>query len=290
MTIAAEACRKLTPIDPVETGVLPRLPKLPDIEAVAFDIYGTLLISAAGDISLANETVSADAMEGLLCDLGERGEGASPEQMAEAYHDSIERRLQLRRDEGISHPEVEIREVWQDVFQLVRIEGISASELERLSITYECVVNPVWLMPGALELLASLSEGGLPLGIISNAQFYTQPIFEELSGLSLTGLGFEESLSHWSFEVGEGKPSRKLYEQLADSCQERNIDVGRVLYVGNDLQKDVIPAREVGFLTGLFAGDKRSLRVGEVPLKKAESLADAVITDLKQIRDVVKIK
>ena len=60
--------------------------------------------------------------------------------------------------------------------------------------------------------------------------------------------------------------------------------------MGNDLQKDVIPAREVGFLTGLFAGDKRSLRTGEVPLKKAESLADAVITDLKQIRDVVKIK
>ena len=145
-------------------------------------------------------------------------------------------------------------------------------------------------MPGALELLASLNEGGLPLGIVSNAQFYTQPVFEELSGLSLTGLGFEESLSHWSFEVGEGKPSRKLYEQLADSCQKRNIDVGRVLYVGNDLQKDVIPAREVGFLTGLFAGDKRSLRTGEVPLKKAESLADAVITDLKQIRDVVKIK
>ena len=60
MTIAAEACRKLTPIDPVETGVLPRLPELPDIEAVAFDIYGTLLISAAGDISLANKTVSAE--------------------------------------------------------------------------------------------------------------------------------------------------------------------------------------------------------------------------------------
>ena len=289
MTIAAEACRKLTPIDPLETGVLPRLPELPDIEAVAFDIYGTLLISAAGDISLANETVSADAMAGLLCDLGERGEGVSPEQMAEVYHESIECRLRMRRDEGISHPEVEIREVWQDVFQSARIEGISERELERFAIAYECVVNPVWLMPGALELLASLRGGGLPLGIVSNAQFYTQPVFEELSGSSLSGLGFEESLSHWSFEAREGKPSRRLYEQLADSCRERNIDVGRVFYLGNDLQKDVLPAREVGFLAGLFAGDKRSLRTRGVPLEQAESLADAVITDLKQVRDVVKV-
>ena len=59
--------------------------------------------------------------------------------------------------------------------------------------------------------------------------------------------------------------------------------------MGNDLQKDILPARAVGFLTGLFAGDKRSLRIGGMPFDLAASLADAVITDLNQVREVVQL-
>jgi len=289
MTIAAEACRKLRSLDPVETGAMPKLPVFEGIEAVAFDIYGTLLISAAGDISLADESVSVNAMSGILRLLGEQGRGVKAEEMAEFYHGGIDRQLDLRRDDGITYPEVEIREVWRDAFQSAGIEGVPETEMERLAIAYECEVNPVWLMPGATELLASLKQAEIPIGIVSNAQFYTQPIFEELAGASLHDIGFEESLSQWSFEAIEGKPSHRLYEQLAASCIEQGIDTGKVFYLGNDFQKDVLPAKEVGFLAGLFAGDKRSLRTREVTLKDATIRTDAVITALNQVRDVLKI-
>ena len=42
--------RQSRPLEPVPTGVSPVLRELPAIRAVMFDIYGTLLISASGDI------------------------------------------------------------------------------------------------------------------------------------------------------------------------------------------------------------------------------------------------
>src|SRR5690606_5884506 len=44
-----EIIARLEPRHPLPTGWMPRLKPLPGIRAVIFDIYGTLLISAAGD-------------------------------------------------------------------------------------------------------------------------------------------------------------------------------------------------------------------------------------------------
>ena len=41
-------------LDPIPTGEKPVLCKLPAIRAVLFDIYGTLLISASGDIDASD--------------------------------------------------------------------------------------------------------------------------------------------------------------------------------------------------------------------------------------------
>ena len=56
-----------------------------------------------------------------------------------------------------------------------------------------------------------------------------------------------------------------------------------IFYLGNDITKDVLPARELGFRTGLFAGDARSLRLGGLSGDEATATADAVITDLAQL-------
>lgn len=40
------------PLEPIPTGLKPKLTKLPQIEAVIFDIYGTLVVSGTGDISM----------------------------------------------------------------------------------------------------------------------------------------------------------------------------------------------------------------------------------------------
>ena len=45
----------LVQLKPFDTGEIPHLEKIPGIEAVLFDVYGTLLISGTGDIGISHE-------------------------------------------------------------------------------------------------------------------------------------------------------------------------------------------------------------------------------------------
>jgi putative hydrolase of the HAD superfamily len=60
----------------------------------------------------------------------------------------------------------------------------------------------------------------------------------------------------------------------------RGIRHDEVLYVGNDMLNDIMPANSVGFRTALFAGDARSLRLREDEPSVRGSTPDLVVTDL----------
>lgn len=60
-----------------------------------------------------------------------------------------------------------------------------------------------------------------------------------------------------------------------------------ILFVGNDMLKDIYPAQQLGIRTALFAGDARSLR-----LRKEDPLLNGVVPDftinnLEQIREII---
>jgi putative hydrolase of the HAD superfamily len=57
------------------------------------------------------------------------------------------------------------------------------------------------------------------------------------------------------------------------------------LYVGNDMLNDIYPAKQLGFQTALFAGDKRSLRLRTDDARCVNLFADLVLTDLGQLID-----
>ncbi len=256
----------MRPLSVAATGMAPKLPHLDGIRAVVFDLYGTLLVSGAGGGSHEQEP-DPDDLPGF-----ER-----------ALLDTVRAHQERRRAQGIAFPEVEIREVWAEVLASRGEPPKSREEIETLVLRHECRVNPVWPMPHAEETLAALRAAGVVLGIVSNAQFYTLPVMEGLFGESLDGLGFHPSLRVFSFEEGEGKPSPRLFALLRERAAALGIAPDEVFYLGNDLRKDVLPARADGFRTGLFAGDALSLRLGGMPETEAVGLADAVITDLAQV-------
>ena len=181
---------------------------------------------------------------------------------------------------GTEFPEVEIREIWKRLLDESRF-SLPDDRLERVIMRHECTVNPVWPMPGADELLAECQNRGLSMGIISNAQFYTQPLVECLLGDSLEGLGFDEDLCLWSFEEREAKPSPVLFARLGALLEREEISAGEVLYVGNDMRNDIAPAAAQGFRTALFAGDARSLRWREEDGLTVQP--DLVLTELEQL-------
>ena len=286
MDVISHVRSVMRPLTPLPTGVEPRLAPLPETRVVIFDIYGTLLISAAGDVRNEDSTTGIVAMERALHEMGHDLAPSEAAEWVAAFDRSIREQRERDQQNGIPHPEVEIREIWSEFLAEKELDW-NASRVEELALRFECHSNPCWEMPGAGEVVRKLAGTDLALGVLSNAQFYTEPVLQALAGIDLSGTGFDADLCIYSFEEGAGKPSPRLFEKIRDAAGERGIAPEEVFYVGNDLVKDVLPARHVGFRTGLFAGDLRSLRCGDLPVEEAVEKADVVLTDLHQLGEVV---
>ncbi len=198
-----------------------------------------------------------------------------------------------KRAQGVHFPEIDILQVWHRVLLRLGLltEGenkikIKIKKIRLTALSYECRTNPVWPMPGLLETLRRLQDKKIQFGILSNAQFYTPILFEILcNNQSLTGLGFNPGLCLFSYLEGEGKPSPNLFSTLALRLEDYDVAASEVLYVGNDMLKDIWPAADVGWQTALFAGDNRSLRLREDDPRVRNIQPTMVIDDLRQLVD-----
>lgn len=278
---------RMNPLQPVLTECEPHLPRLSEIRSVVFDIYGTLIISAAGDISLVSEQESHRGMGEALEILGRADNESEIEEALEIYRKTIGELQESRRAQGAEFPEIEIRDVWRTIAANWQLDE---SRIEAAALAYECAVNPCWEMPGAAKMIGRLERNHFALGIVSNAQFYTSAVVEGVCGFRLFDEHFDPDLSVFSFLEREGKPSRKLFEKVASAAKGMGIEKEEILYIGNDFTKDVAPAHEVGFRTALFAGDERSLRTGSLETAQACSRADVVLTELPQLEEVLGLK
>ncbi len=281
--VLRQHCR---PLQPRPTDSVARLGPLLGIRAVLFDIYGTLFISASGDIGLADGSVRGDAAAETLACMGIRLRVGGDE-IVKRLHESIREEHTASRMRGIEHPEVDIREIWKTTLGRLQaagqIESPTQVDLERLCVEYEVRTNPVWPMPGLGKCLAACRSLDLVLGIISNAQFFTPPLFESLLGTSLDDLGFDAHLRYYSYAWGHAKPGTVLYQKAAQMLDSRGITAAETLYVGNDMRNDIVPAQKVGFRTALFAGDARSLRLREDDPQVLGVVPDLVIVRLSDL-------
>ena len=291
MTIAEVIRRNSAPLEPQPTGMSPRLPVLDGIKAVLFDIYGTLFISASGDISLSSGASRGGAAEEALQAAGLVVTNCPGDQVVAALHAEIERQHQAS---PVEFPEVDIHDVWRNTLEaLLELGHVdhtpNAPQLARLAVEYECRVNPVWPMPGLVEVLASAREAGLAMGVVSNAQSFTRELFPAFTESTSAELGFAQDLCAWSYEHRQAKPGVYLYKQVVTALAERGVRPDEVLYAGNDMRNDVAPAAAVGFRTALFAGDNRSLRLREGDPMTDGVEPDGVVTDLPQILAILRL-
>jgi len=278
--------RSARPMQPIATDVAPRLSTLSGIRAVLFDIYGTLFLSASGDVGTvasARADAFVDACRAVELELSAPGQTGTATLVAtiEAFH-------QEARDRGCQYPEVDIVAVWRrTIEELVSQQSLTGRvehvDFRALAIEYEVRVNPVWPMPGLAECLKRLRTADLHLGIVSNAQFFTTLLFPAFLKQSLAESGFSPALNVLSYQHGQAKPGLHVFEQAKESLARRSISPGEVLYIGNDMLNDVMPAQTVGFRTALFAGDLRSLRKREGDARVARIEPDFVVTHLSQL-------
>lgn len=266
----------LNPMEPVPTRLTMEGSLQMPVKCLVCDIYGTLLISGSGDIGIARQQAhEEEALTGLVHEFGVQG---SPSDLRKRLYDAIEREHQRKKAIGIEHPEVEIDKIWATILPFDEMEKIQS-----FAIRWEMVVNPVWPMPGLSELIGTCRNGGIALGIISNAQFFTAPLFTWLLDQDLERLGFDRSLTMLSFQHGCAKPSGVLFTTVVDRLKAMGIPAERAAFIGNDMRNDIAPAQRVGFQTVLFAGDARSLRLRANKAECRNIRPDLQITHLSQL-------
>lgn len=301
------------PMKPVASGVEKRLTSLIDIRCVAFDFYGTMFLSGTGNPGPEGESdVYAEralhALAGAGIKAGEKGEGSREKRKSadsagstppesypagtgrrtiELIESGLEEFREKRRREGVVHPEPDIARIWKKVLEVLyeegRIRTVPVADTARLfTLEFEFQVNEVWPAPELESVLAELRRDR-ELGIISNSQFYSPLTFEALTGKSPVEMGFAPSLILWSYQEGIKKPSLDFYRLFTRKLSEKNYEPGQVLYVGNDIRKDIAPARKLGMKTALYTGDLRSVRHEKGEADEEPYRADLVITDLTQL-------
>lgn len=267
---------RLEPLAPIPTEMSPGGDLTNPLAGILFDVYGTLLVSGTGDISVTRESVHAS--RGLQALLDRFDIQTQPEKLLKAFFNEISGAHRAAKEKGGRWPEVRIERIWS------RVLGMNDTlRSQRFAMEFEILANPVWPMPHLETLLAAGRRAGLPMGLISNAQFYTPLLLQWFLKSDLPGLGFDKNLLIYSYEVGCAKPSPKLFRLAADRLGTKGIEPETVLYLGNDLEKDILPAKQAGFQTALFAGDARSLRLGGKSPAPETLPADLVVTDLKQL-------
>lgn len=285
------------PMNPLMTGLKERVKKDGiQVKALIFDIYGTLLVSSSGDIQ--EKTFNATNLQKALIDASYILHDDMPEGafnfMIEDFRFTILEHHKRAKQNKIPYPEINIREVWSEVLARAEkkywITSRKESSMEKFIITFEVLSNNVYPMPGMEEIIRHCQKLGIPMGIVSNAQFYTPLIMNfylHNEKLEETVPPFAPELTVFSYQYNKSKPDVYLFRKILPVLREKyHIEPSETVFVGNDMLKDIYTAKSAGFKTALFAGDKCSLKMRKDSVNNLHP--DFVITDLQQIKKLVE--
>ena len=292
---------KLNKLDPIPTDTSEHWRPDPTIRACIFDIYGTLIISASGDIDQAEFSSQSleMALEKAHIELQASDDQSRQiilEKLLKDFRRAIEKEHNRVKKRGIPHPEIIITDIWRRILKQYhkeqKIRITKHSEIKIYTFLFELMSNRIYPMPYMKQVLDQLSQSAMPLGIISNAQFYTPMImnhFLEAPMSETTHIRhFEPRLSIYSYQAGRSKPDVYLFHILTERLENHyGIKPEEALFVGNDMYKDIWPASQAGLKTALFAGDRRSLRLRQNQAEVKNLQPEFIIKDLRSIPGIL---
>ncbi len=257
------------------------LRKISGIKAVVWNFYRTLVWTEPfGDYCDANFRKALLFSGFMPKDCGTFDFGRAFMDMQRAHKD-------IRAKEGVKNPEVDLLLIYEDLLENLASENlvkgkVNEAAIKKLAVNFEILSRSAWLMPNAIRTLNALKEAGLKMITVSDAQFFAPYIFPVIAGKSMAQLGFDEQNCVWSFLYRRAKPSNILFESAAEYFEKTySLSPKSVLYVGSDMQKDIIPAAKTGFKTALFTGGER------VDFPENGVIPDIVVDDLIDVAKAV---
>ena len=270
---------------PVASSMAVRLLPRMRPSAVLFDVFGTLLRTRAAEDSDLPAILSSAARAAEIS----LPEADCPQLMAQ-YRAEIVRLKKIGQEQRGVHAEINVADAWANVL-LRNVSGCTRQQAEEFAFAYTVLSAHPHEMPGMARVLAGCTELGIPIGAVSNAQYFTLHLVNYLAtGLPLDGSGygvFDGDLCSLSFQHRVVKPDRRMFSPVLQALAARSIHAPDCLFVGNDMYRDMYPARQAGFKTVLFAGDTDSLRLRPDNKHAVGIRPDYIIHSLAQLLDII---
>jgi hypothetical protein len=284
----------------------PFLVHLPDVRAVLWNLYGTLLAIPGGELYFEHPNrfnmdvaLEKTSQEFKMWGSMTRKPGQPSEYLRQMYSDILGRQSTLSGG-GEKHPEIAVDRLWEALIKRLLQKNYkldagfygSLNEFSRkVAYFFHASLQGTACYPGAVTALRHVAARGLAQGLLADAQCFTlvqlqRGLAEQDPAIALDEL-VDPRLRVLSYEVRARKPSERLFRTALEVLGERGIEPGQVLHIGSRMTQDLIPSRRLGMRTGLFAGDKASLQATPRQLKDAASRPDILLTELDQIAEVV---
>lgn len=292
---------------PVERArAKPFLVPMPQVRAITWSIYGTLLNIFSGqlvfehpqkfvmDIAL-DKTVQEFKMWASMT----RKPGQPADYMGEIYRRVIAD-LRLAPSPKEKFPEILSERIWDAIVKKLQQKeykfdpvfyGAQNEYCRKIAYFFHASLQGTACYEGAAPALEAVHHAGVKQTLLADAQCFTcvqlqRGLAGQHSSVPFDQL-FDRSAQGLSCEVGGRKPSERLFKHCLKQLQGQGIAPAQVLHVGSRVDADVVPAKKLGMRTALFAGDKESLQVTKDQLRDPATRPDAMLTELPQIAEMV---
>lgn len=109
------------------------------------------------------------------------------------------------------------------------------------------IVQTAELIPGARELLETLHKEGYRIAMVADG--YAESFRNMYTCLELNHC-FEQRI--YSSDVGEEKPSNKMFQLAMEAMGLTDADKAHILMVGNNISRDILGANQFGITSVLL--------------------------------------
>lgn len=286
--------------------VKPHLTPLPQVRAVTWNLYGTLLAITSGELVFEhpNQFIMDVALDKTIQEFNmwasmSRKPGQPAEFMRQIYVQVLQEQSAFA-GASIKHPEVLSERVWESIIKkLLQKEyrwdtgffGALNEFAQKVAYFFHASLQGIAAYPGAAWALQHVHESGLIQALLADAQRFTElQLHRGLKAQNAEARPAEcldAAASALSYKVGVRKPEELLFRHTLGVLRERGITPDQVLHIGSRIAQDIVPARRMGMRTALFAGDAASLQATPEQLRGSTTRPDILMTDLEQIADIV---
>lgn len=285
----------------------PFLVPLPEVRAVTWSIYGTLLAIAGGELYFEhpNHFIMEVALDKTVQEFNmwpsmPRKPGKPSEYLLKVYRELLtdQRIAPSTRDK---YPTVLSDRLWEswtrrlqqkDYVINASLYGNIKEFSQKVAYFFHASLQGTACYPTAAQALRSVKGTGRAQGLLADTQCFTtvqlaRALRRQDQAAMLDEL-VDTDLRACSHELKARKPSERVFKHVLGELGQRGITPDKVLHIGSRITLDIAPARRLGMKTGLFAGDVASIEPDTTELlKDPGNRPDVLLTQLNQITDVL---